>query len=75
MLYLLVKFLHVVFAAVWIGGAVTLTLLGLAVYHAQDVSALRTLARYTMIVGARVFGPVAALTVVTGLGAMLIAHI
>lgn len=66
MLYLLLKFLHVVFAMVWVGGIVMMTAFSFLLLRSSDRAFLASLTRYSGLVGARTTGPAAGLTILTG---------
>lgn len=65
-LYLLFKFLHILAASVWIGSGVTLSVLNAKLVPAGDRGALDA-ARQSRLVGARVMGPSAGLTLIAGI--------
>jgi uncharacterized membrane protein len=75
MIYLLLKFLHVVFAMVWVGGVIALTTFSLLLLRTSDRPFLVSLTRYSEIVGARVTGPAAGLTILAGIGAAWYGHL
>ena len=63
----LFKFLHVVAAIIWIGGAVTLSILNVRVRRMGDRSALAALGQQSAVLGRTLIGPAAASALVTGL--------
>jgi len=75
MIYLLLKFLHVMFAIIWVGGVIALTTFSLLLLRSSDRSFLASLTRYSAIVGARVTGPAAGLTILAGIGAAWYGHV
>src|SRR3954452_716261 len=75
MIYLLFKFLHVVFAIVWVGGVITLATFSLLLLRTSDRAFLMSLTRYSAIVGARITGPAAGLTILAGFAAAWYGHL
>src|SRR5256885_10699223 len=75
MIYLILKFLHVVFAMVWVGGVIALTAFSLLLLRTSDRAFLVSLTRYSAIVGARVTGPAAGLTILAGIAATWYGHV
>ena|SRR5437868_14417606 len=75
MTYLVLKFLHVVFAMIWVGGVIALTAFSLLLLRTSDRAFLVSLTRYSAIVGARVTGPAAGLTILAGIGAAWYGHL
>ncbi len=65
-MYELLKYVHILCAVIWVGGAFYAQLLGIWVERAADPTELSTFARRTEIVGSRVFVPVAALLFISG---------
>jgi uncharacterized membrane protein len=63
----LFKFLHIASAIVWIGGAVTLTILNVRVRRTGDRAAMAALGQQSAVLGRILLGPAAASTFVTGL--------
>lgn len=66
-LYLLLKFLHVAMAIVWVGGASILTLLLVILMKRGDDQASLTAMSYMGLLGNRVFAPVGGVTILSGL--------
>jgi uncharacterized membrane protein len=69
--FALFKAVHVVFAMVWVGGGVLLTILGLVAERSGDPAEIVTIARQAAFVGQRVFAPAGMIVFVMGI-AMLI---
>ena len=63
----LFKFLHVVAVIIWIGGAVTLSILNVRVRRTGDRSALASLGQQSAVLGRTLIGPAVASALVTGL--------
>lgn len=74
MIYLILKFAHVVLAMVWVGGIVTLTGLSILLLRASDRQFLISLTRYSELLGGRLTGPAAGLTLLTGFAAVGVGH-
>ncbi len=68
--YEVVKWLHVLSGAAWIGGGAVLLVLHLRMQAARDAAALAALATHTAALGDRYFAPLAMLTLLTGAGAV-----
>lgn len=66
--YLLLKFVHVVGAILWVGGASILTLLVVLLDRRGDDAATLTGVSYVALLGNRVFLPLSLLVILTGLG-------
>lgn len=73
--YLLFKFLHVVFAAAWIGGMLAAFVLHVRLARAADAPALEAAAQNGIVIGRSVIGPAAGLTLITGGVAMWLGHL
>ena len=69
--FALFKAVHVVFALVWVGGGVLLTILALVAERSGDPGDMVTIARQAAFVGERVFAPAGMIVFVMGV-AMLI---
>ena len=63
----LFKFLHVAAVIVWIGGAVTLSVLNVRVRRTGDRAAMTALGQQSAVLGRSLLGPAAASALVTGL--------
>jgi putative copper export protein len=68
--YMLVKFLHVAAASVWLGGVVAMTVMNGRMARESDPGALRLFSRQSAFLGSRVMGPAAAVTLFAGLALM-----
>jgi uncharacterized membrane protein len=66
--YPIFKWLHVTLAVFWVGGGVTLTILGLRAERADDPIEIATLARQAAFVGERCFAPAGLLVLLAGIG-------
>lgn len=66
-LYLLLKLVHVGLAILWVGGVSILTLLVVTLLRRGDDTATMTGISYVALLGNRVFAPVGALTILSGL--------
>jgi uncharacterized membrane protein len=71
-LYLTFKFLHVLAVIVWVGGAITGTILNARVTAAEDAAAARAFAAHNEFFGRAVMGPAALATLLTGIGLMIV---
>jgi uncharacterized membrane protein len=69
--YALFKYIHVLFAVVWIGGGALLTILALAAERKQDPMELVTVARQAAFVGEKVFAPAGLVVFLMGIAMML----
>lgn len=67
-LYNLFKFLHIIGATVWIGGAFTLVVLNARLARSQNRAAMEGLAQASGFYGRAVLGPAAAITLLAGIG-------
>jgi uncharacterized membrane protein len=65
--YSIVKFLHVAFAVVWVGGGFTIMLLAVRADRAGNVEAMLQTMRATGELGNRLFMPASMLTLLSGL--------
>lgn len=66
-LYSLLKFLHIVAVIVWIGGVVTLNILGVRLAREQNRAVLVALSRQAALYGRTVIGPAAGTTLIVGI--------
>ena len=66
--YLLFKFLHVVAAMLWFGGAAAMTVLSTRAAGDASAEMSNVLLRQTRIVQQRLLGPAMLLTLVSGIG-------
>ena len=69
--YIAFKTVHVVFAVVWIGGGLLLTILALIAERRNDPVEVATVARQASLVGERVFTPASLIVLVMGIAMML----
>jgi uncharacterized membrane protein len=69
--YALFKYIHVLFAVVWIGGGALLTILALAAERKEDPMELVTVARQAAFVGEKVFAPAGLVVFLMGIAMML----
>lgn len=74
-LYLLFKFLHVIAAAVWLGGMVVNFLLQARLARETDPQVMRALAGQAPAIGRAVVGPAAGLTLILGALDMYFGHL
>jgi uncharacterized membrane protein len=68
--YTLYLSVHIVAALVWVGGAVTMTLLGIVFQRRQEPELLAALGRLSGWIGPRVYTPATVLVFVSGLALM-----
>lgn len=66
-LYSIVKFLHVLFAVVWVGGGFAIMLLAIRADRAGDIDGMLRTMRATGELGNRLFLPASLLTLLSGL--------
>ncbi|HEX7021811.1 MAG TPA: DUF2269 family protein [Trueperaceae bacterium] len=66
-IYTLFKFLHIIGAIVWIGGALSLAVVNTRASRAKDPSALAALAQQSGFYGRALLGPAALLTLIAGI--------
>ena len=71
MLYTALKFLHVVAAIVWVGGAIAMTVLNIRLARARNREALAVLSNLSPFYGQAVLGPAAGLTLLAGIATAL----
>ena len=69
--YALFKYVHVLFAVVWIGGGALLTILALAAERKEDPMEIVTVARQAAFVGEKVFAPAGLVVFLMGVAMML----
>jgi uncharacterized membrane protein len=69
--FLTFKALHVLFAVVWIGGGLMLTILGILAERRNDPVELATIARQAALVGERLFTPSPLIVLTMGIAMML----
>jgi uncharacterized membrane protein len=69
--FALFKAIHVVFAVLWIGGGLTLTILGLAAERRADPMEVVLVARQAAFVGEKVFAPAGLIVFLMGIAMMI----
>jgi uncharacterized membrane protein len=69
--YPIFKWAHVTLAVLWVGGGVTLTILGLKAERSTDPLEIATLARQAAFVGERVFAPAGLLVFLAGIAMVI----
>ena len=72
--YALFKLVHVTGAVVWVGGGLTLTILGLRAERSTNPGEMATIARQAAFVGERVFAPVGLLVFLMGIAMVINLH-
>jgi uncharacterized membrane protein len=65
-LYEFLLFVHVLAAVIWVGGGITLNILGSRMVNESDPAALAGFSRQTAFIGSRVYAPVSALLFLVG---------
>jgi uncharacterized membrane protein len=73
-MYNLLKFIHIVSVTLWIGGLITIFLLNLRMSRAGQSAAVAALGQHGQFFGMAMFGPAALLTLLTGIGMVLVAN-
>jgi uncharacterized membrane protein len=73
--YVVLKFLHIVAAIVWVGGVITLGVLQARLALVADRAVQRAMARQSGFFGMAVAGPAALLTLVAGMGMLGVAKL
>lgn len=69
--YPIFKWIHVTLAVFWVGGGVTLTILGLKAERSTDPLEISTLARQAAFVGERFFAPAGLIVFLAGIAMVL----
>lgn len=69
--YALFRVIHVVLAVFWVGGGLTLTVLGLRAERSTDPTEMATLARQAAFAGERFFAPAGVLVLLMGIAMMI----
>jgi uncharacterized membrane protein len=69
--YAIFRVVHVVLAVFWVGGGVTLTVLGLKAERANDPREIATLANQAAFVGEKFFAPAGLVVLLMGIGMVL----
>jgi uncharacterized membrane protein len=70
--YTTLKFIHIMAAIVWIGAGFALTTVSIGLLRAADYAGAASLGRQTEAFGKRVFGPAAFITLLAGIGMVLV---
>lgn len=68
MLYVILKFVHVLAMAVWVGGMIALLILNRRLTAARETSATQAIGKQMPFVSTRIFMPSALITLITGIG-------
>jgi uncharacterized membrane protein len=66
--YSLFKWVHVTLAVFWVGGGLTLTILGLRAERTNDTREIVTIAQQAAFVGEKLFAPAGGLVLLMGIG-------
>jgi uncharacterized membrane protein len=66
--YAIFRVVHVVVAVFWVGGGLTLTILGLRAERLDDPAEMATLARQAAFVGEKLFAPAGVIVLLMGIG-------
>jgi uncharacterized membrane protein len=69
--YFAFKAVHVVFAVVWVGGGMLLTILALIAERRNDPEELQTIAHWAALVGQKLFSPSAGIVLAAGIAMMI----
>jgi uncharacterized membrane protein len=69
--YSVFRVVHVVVAVFWVGGGLTLTVLGLRAERLEDPSEIATLARQAAFVGEKLFAPAGLIVLLMGIAMVL----
>ncbi len=73
--YLWLKALHVLTAAIWLGSLVTLVELDARAIRSGSRAAVETFADQSRFIGLRIAGPASVLTLLAGIGGMVVGHV
>jgi uncharacterized membrane protein len=73
--YSVFKVVHVAVAVFWVGGGLTITLLGLRAERMDDPREIATLARQAAFVGERFFAPAGLVVLLMGIGLVINGHL
>jgi uncharacterized membrane protein len=68
--YGLFKFVHVLFAVIWIGGGLMITILAVRAERQKDPGELATIARQAAFMGERIFAPAGLVVLLMGIAMM-----
>jgi uncharacterized membrane protein len=69
--YAIFRVVHVVVAVFWVGGGLTLTILGLRAERLEDPAEMATLARQAAFVGEKLFAPAGLIVLLMGIGMVI----
>ena len=75
MVYTVLKFIHVVSIAIWLGGLITMLTLNRVLQRAGDPAAMQALGRQGGVISMRLFMPAVLMTVITGIGMVQSGHL
>ncbi len=73
--YLWLKALHVLTAAIWLGSLVTFVELDARAIRSGSRAAVETFADQSRFIGMRIAGPAAILSLLAGIGGMVVGHV
>jgi uncharacterized membrane protein len=73
--YSIFRVVHVVLAVFWVGGGLTLTVLGLRAQSLDDPGEMATLARQAAFVGERLFAPSGLIVLLMGIALVINGHL
>jgi uncharacterized membrane protein len=73
--YSIFKVVHVVIAVFWVGGGLTLTILGLRAERMDDPREIATLARQAAFVGEKLFAPAGLIVLLMGIALVINGHL
>jgi uncharacterized membrane protein len=69
--YALFRVIHIVLAVFWVGGGLTLTILGLRAERSTDATEMATLARQAAFTGEKFFAPAGVVVLLMGIAMMI----
>jgi uncharacterized membrane protein len=73
--YTILKMFHVLFAVLWVGGAITVNIFATRAVRSNDGPRIATLAKETEFIGQRIFFPTSVLVLLFGIFSVLKGHI
>jgi len=73
--YSIFRVVHVVVAVFWVGGGLTLTILGLRAESLDDPAEMATLSRQAAFVGEKLFAPAGIVVLLMGIGMIINGHL
>jgi uncharacterized membrane protein len=73
--YPIFKWIHVSVAVFWVGGGLTLTILGLRAERSDDPREIATLAGQAAFVGEKLFAPAGGIVLLAGIGMVINGHL